>query len=284
MSLLTAALFAGVALAVPQVKGQDPGTAKLEDLEYSDAGGETLKLDVGVPNGEGPFPIAIVVHGGGWTGGDKRGDIMPVLAALTRANIAWFSINYRLAPQHRWPAPLEDVLAAIRWVKSHGAKFTGDPTRIALIGYSAGGQLATMAAATLDDGVRVQAVVGLAPLTDFVQELPKRGSILGRAQTGLLDRPQELTPESIGMLAAISPINHVRPGLPPFLILHGDKDASVPYEQSTAFQTRLQADGVRCDLITLRGAPHALALWEKSMPDYDERMIAWLREVMRPQR
>src|SRR5262245_33244030 len=82
------------------------------DIEYGQAGGVSLKLDASVPEGEGPFPVAILVHGGGWSGGDKAGsdkpgngaDVTPWFAPLTNAKFTWFSINYRMAPDHRWPA------------------------------------------------------------------------------------------------------------------------------------------------------------------------------------
>lgn len=257
----------------------EPRTVRLTNIEYGQVGGEKLLLDAGVPAGNGPFPVAILVHGGGWTGGDKAGaDITPWFESFSSAQFTWFSINYRLAPQHRWPACLEDVQTAIRWVKANAARYKGEPSRIALIGYSAGGHLATLAATVVDDSVRVQAVVGYAPLTDFVQELPMRGNVLGRAQQGLLNRPKELTPETLGMLRALSPSNYIRPGLPPFLLLHGDADQSVPFAQSVAFQAKLRANGVRCDLITLPGAPHRLTEWARFMPKYGARTIAWLRE------
>ena len=82
------------------------------------------------------------------------------------------------------------------------------------------------------------------------------------------------------MLGALSPINHIRPGLPPFLPIHGDADQSVPYEQSLAFQSKLRTRGVRCDLITLPGAPHRLTRWDHHLPDYGSRAIAWLRETL----
>lgn len=250
------------------------------DVEYGQAAGERLLLDVHEPRGGGTFPVAIYVHGGGWTGGDKANSAdAPALAVLSDAGFAIFSINYRLAPQHRWPACIDDVQTAIRWVKANAARYKGDPARVALVGYSAGGQLACFAATVVDDSVRVQAVVGWAPLTDFVQELPKRGNILGTAQRGLLNRPQELTPESIALLKALSPINHLRPGLPPFLLLHGDADRSVPYEQSIAFQAKLREMGVRCDLITVSGGPHRITDWSGLQPTYRERAVAWLREM-----
>src|SRR5579862_4077015 len=92
-----------------------------KDVGYGKVGDASLKLDISVPDGNGPFPIAIVVHGGGWGRGDKegKGDIEPVFQPLTDANFMWFSIDYRLAPQDRWPACLDDVQTAIRWVKAH---------------------------------------------------------------------------------------------------------------------------------------------------------------------
>lgn len=255
-----------------------PGLVR--NLVYGEADGEKLLLDVCMPAVGSSLPIVVLVHGGGWTGGDKAGDIAPLLAPLTAANFTCFSINYRLAPKHRWPACRDDVLSAIRWIKAHATEFKGDATRIALVGYSAGGHLASLAATMVDDSVRVQAVVGLAALTDFEQELPKRGNVLGRAQQSLLNRPAELTPEALGLLRAISPVNHLRPGLPPFLLIHGDADQSVPFEQSVTLRERLHAQGVRCDLIRLPGAPHRLADWEKFLPKYRDLLTSWLHEVL----
>lgn len=274
-------LFPIFLLVSVQLVAATDSLATHSNIKYGQAASEELLLDIYEPAGDGPFPVAIYVHGGGWTGGDKAnpGDA-PVLEMLTKAGFTWFSINYRLAPEHRWPACLNDVQTAIRWVKANAAKYKGDPSRIALIGYSAGGHLASFAATVVDESVSVQAVVGYAPLTDFVQELPKRGNILGRAQRGLLNRPKELTSESLGMLKALSPINYIRPGLPPFLIVHGDADQSVPYEQSLAFQVKLRANEVRCDLITLPNAPHRLTDWPGFLPNYSGRVIAWLHEIL----
>ncbi len=254
----------------------------VRDVVYAEAGGETLRLDAAMPAGPGPFPIALLIHGGGWTGGDKAGDIAPWLEPLAAAGFTAFSINYRLAPKHRWPACRDDVLAAIRWAKAHAADYKGDSARIALIGYSAGGHLACFAATDSAADVRVQAVVGLAALTDFEQELPQRGHVLGRAQQGLLARGPELTPESLALLRALSPVKHLRAGLPPFLLVHGDADRSVPYIQSVVFQDRLLALGVRCDLLTLPGAPHRMSEWDKFQADYVARTVAWLRTALVP--
>ncbi|MBI2497263.1 MAG: alpha/beta hydrolase fold domain-containing protein [Opitutae bacterium] len=263
------------------------GAVKLTDVEYGRAEGGSLRLDVSVPEGDGPFPVAILVHGGGWSSGDKAGsdrpgnaaDITPWFAPLTAAKFTWFSLNYRLAPAHRWPAGFEDVQTAIRWVKAHAAEFKGDPRRIALIGHSAGGHLVCLAATTAGDDTRVQAVVGFAPVTDFEFELPLRGGLSPSLQM-LHNQPKEPTPASLTILRATAPINHVKPGLPPFLLLHGDADRSVPYQTSLNFQAKLRANGVPCELITVPGAPHGLSTWGQIAPDYPDRMVAWLRRVL----
>jgi len=265
----------------------EPRATKLTDLEYGAVGAEKLLLDASVPAGDGPFPIAILVHGGGWSRGDKSGpdehskgaDVTPWFAPLTEAKFTWFSINYRFAPAHRWPACFDDVQTAIRWVKAHAGEFKGDPSRIALFGHSAGGHLVCLAATLVDDRTRVQAVVGFAPVTNHEQDLPVRGG-LSQSLQDLLNRPKELTPESLGLLREISPLNHVRPGLPPFLLIHGDADKTVPIQQSLDFQAKLRANGVSCELMVIPGAPHGLATWEKIAPDYPKQMIAWLRKNM----
>ena len=259
------------------------------DIEYGRAGGERLLLDVNIPNGEGPFPVAILIHGGGWGAGDKSGsdkagnsaDITPWFVPLTEAHFTWFSINYRLAPNHRWPACFDDVQTAIRWVKAHATEFKGDPQRIALFGHSAGGHLAFLAAVRATHETRVQAAVGYAPVTDFEQELPIRKGISTSLQK-LHGLPPEITTTALAILRETSPINHLenRAPVPPFLILHGDADKTVPLQQSLNFQARAHSLQMRCELIVIPGAPHALATWEQLAPDYPTRMVAWLRATL----
>src|SRR3954453_8729817 len=101
--------------------------AHLTDIEYGTAAGESLKLDAYVPDGAGSFPAVILVHGGGWNAGDKsggpkKGYMAPMHEPLQQAGFAWFSINYRLAPKQPYPACIDDVETAIRWVKANAAK------------------------------------------------------------------------------------------------------------------------------------------------------------------
>src|SRR4051812_15776377 len=109
-----------------------------ENIEFAKVGGEPLTLDAYVPEGPGPFPTCILVHGGGFIRGDKQTFITPIFAPLAKAGFTWFTINHRLAPKHRWPACADDVATAIRWVRKHASEYKVDPQRIAIIGESAG--------------------------------------------------------------------------------------------------------------------------------------------------
>lgn len=235
------------------------------DIEYGVADDVSLKLDAGVPDAPGPHPVAILIHGGGWATGDKAGLYHIPTDALDKANFTWFSINYRMSPKYLWPDCFQDTQTAIRWVKAHAAEYKGDPNKIALIGYSAGGHLAFLAATTAGDDTRVQAVVGMSPPSDLELDLPQRGGLSASLQH-LLNRPKEVTDESRKILHEMSSINHIAPGLPPFLIVQGNADKSVPYQGSLNFQGKMKANNNICDLITLPGIPTTSANGTSSIP------------------
>jgi len=248
------------------------------NIQYGEAGGEKLFLDAHVPAGDGKFPVLIIVHGGGWSGGDKEGDIVPVFATAA-TNYTWFTINYRLAPENRWPACYKDVETAIRWVKNHAAEFKGDPERIALIGYSAGGHLATLAGTIADTNTRVQAVVGIAPPVNLVADAERRGLDKWSSMTNLTGSAV-LDAATVKLMIAMSSTTYIRPGLPPFFLLQGDADKSVYYNQTADFQTKLQSAGVTCDMVTITNGTHRIADWNKFDPQWQSKLAAWLDEKL----
>ena len=145
----------------------------LQDVEYGQASGQSLKMDASIPDGPGPYPAAIIVHGGAWVTGDKQRSVRPLFKPLADGGIAWFSINYRLA-RGSDPASLislqglaaltsasDDVRHAVEYIREHAAEWNVDPERIVLIGESAGAHLASMAALKPSAGKPVQAVVAI---------------------------------------------------------------------------------------------------------------------------
>lgn len=275
-------LVAAFVAAAPSLARGGPRVER--DLPYVADGDPAQRLDICAPEGAGPFPVVILVHGGGWGSGDKSGaerpnsgaDITPWFQPLTDAGIAWVSINYRLAPAHRWPAQIEDTRAAVAWVRANIAKHGGDPSRLALMGHSAGGHLALMAAMP-GPGERapVSAVVGCAAVSDLVSDSRRRGEI-SKSLQNLFGFAPELAPASLEVLAGASPLGRISPACPPVLFLHGDADKTVPLDQSLAFQKKARAAGVRCDLHVLPAAPHRLTDWVKHDPAWSRVLVEWL--------
>lgn len=196
------------------------------DIEFARPGGFSLTLDAFVPEGPGPFATCILVHGGGFMRGDKTSYIKPLFEPLGQAGFAWFTINYRLAPTNRYPACVEDVESAIRWVKAHAAEYKVDPRRIALIGESAGGHLVSLVGTRTNRDLAVAAVVPIYAPHDLVLQVDHRAK-LGPSMEALFGL-KELNDQARTVLRAASSTAYLRRDLPPYLLIHGDKDEQVP--------------------------------------------------------
>jgi acetyl esterase len=245
------------------------------NIEYSRAGGQNLQLDALVPEGAGPFPAAVIVHGGGWVAGDRRWNVEPLFQPLLEAGFACFSISYRLATQiSLFGVAIEDVAAATGYVRAHAREFNVDAGRIVLVGESAGGQLAAMAA--LRQGADVKAVVGLYTPSDL--ERIARGSKALPAPFRLAVQGTPWEGMVLSRLQELSPLRHVRSGMPPFLLIHGTADALVPFEQSQNMCRAIRGVGGECDLIAVKGGGHGIRWWESSgLTSYKRLMTGWLR-------
>ena len=221
------------------------------DIIYCTTDGVDSRMDVYYPASHGPWPGLIWVHGGGWRDGDKA----PLPQTLAGADYLVASINYRMNPPHRFPAMIEDVKTAIRYLRSHAAAYCLDPHRIALIGHSAGGHLVSLAGlagkeAGWDVGPYpeqsscVQAVISLAGPTDLTRPYP--------------DWAGELFEGVFGSeaLASASPVTYVHPEAPPFLIVHGTQDDVVFVDQAYVLHAALAAAGVPVEVVILQNAGH----------------------------
>jgi acetyl esterase len=203
--------------------------------------------------GAGPHPIVVYFHGGGWVLGtlDTHDDVCRTL--VNRSGVLLVSVGYRRAPEHRFPAPLDDCVAVVRWCASHGAEIGGDAGRVAVAGDSAGGNLATAAALRLRDesGPRLAVQALIYPVTDFGFETASyREYAEGFGLTRGLMRyfwTSYLADPTDGGQAYASPLNAANlSGLPPALILTAQYD--VLRDEGEAYAARLGQAGVsvRC--------------------------------------
>ena len=265
------------------------------DVEYSRPDGKPLLLDIHVPDGPGPFAAAIVVHGGGFDQGTKKSYVGPVLEVLTKAGFAWFSIDYRMAPDYHFPQPVEDVDAAIRWVKKNAATYHVDPGKIALMGESAGAYLITYAATHETPETRLAATVDFYGPVDYAKQAELRRDHPERFDMASANRHAEhgggnkyfgvekLDEAGMARLHQISPITAVHKGMAPFLIIHGTADNQVAYEESPAMCDAMKKVGAKCELISIEGGGHGMGGWDKAeaMQHWKPELVAWLKKTLK---
>jgi acetyl esterase/lipase len=272
----------------------------MSDVAYASASSAQV-LDLWLPSGaRQPYPLVIFVHGGGFSGGDKR-DVGSKVAPLLQSGFAVASVDYRLSGEAHFPASPRDVKAAVRYLRAHASVHGIDPGRFALWGESAGANLAAMVGVTatqrtiMDDptvgnratSASVQAVVDWYGPIDFAQResqyraagsecrVPQLADA-DRFTSGYLGADVDRVPQEAAMA---NPMTYVRPdgGLPPFSIAHGSADCLVPMQQAQRMADVLRAAGGRVDVHLLSGAVHA-------DPRFDRELlaptIAWLNGVL----
>ena len=264
-----------------------------KDVEYGRPGGKALLLDLHVPDGRGPFPAAILVHGGGFDEGSKSTNVKPLFDVLANAGFAWFSIDYRMAPAFRFPEAGADMATAIHWLHTHAAEYQVDPTKIAIIGESAGGFLVNYAGTHEAPDTKIAAVVDMYGPVDYGKLAQERRDHPERFNMTSINRhaangggihffgAEQLDAAGLAKLRAIGPVFAVHKDMPPFLCIHGTKDDQVSYDQSTAMCDAMHKVGAACELITIEGGGHGMSGWRaESMQHWKPEMVAWLRKTM----
>jgi acetyl esterase len=265
-----------------------------KDVEYARPGGKPLLLDLHVPDGAGPFPAAILIHGGGFDEGSKSTNPRPLMQPLADAGFAWFSMDYRLAPAAHLKEGYEDVQSAIKWLKANAAKYHVNAAKIALIGESAGGFLVNYTGTHLTPETRVAAIVDLYGPSDYEKLALERRDHPERFNMNSINRhfangggiryfgADSLDEAGRAMLSSISPIHAVTKGMPPFLVIHGTKDDQVMYDQSPSFCDAIKKAGNVCDLITVEGGGHGMSTWKApEMQHWKSEMIVWLKKILK---
>lgn len=232
---------------------------------YATVDGRALTLDTWRPQGPGPHPGVLLIHGGGWKYGDLYDGVAEQARAAAAAGPVVVSASYRPSTEAHWPAQRDDVACALRWTRAHAAELDLDPARMAAVGHSAGGQLAlTLAEAPEQeppawceshaDGA-LQAVVSLAGPSDmavFYEKSAWWGRKMARELLNLPVGSRRLATA----LAGASPLNLVDAAGPPVLQVVGGADALVPGEVAASFDAALRGVGRSSEVVTVPGAGH----------------------------
>jgi len=278
--------LAELALVVASRHGSPEITVE-RNLVYATVNNTPLLLDLAMPNtGAGPFPVVVFLHGEGWRAGNRQ-QMNHFIEGMARLGYVAITVEYRLVPTARFPAQVEDCKAAVRWLRANAKKYRVRSDRIGVVGFSAGGHLASMLGVTRkEDGFeglggnpeqssRVQAVVSFFGPTDFsARNWPK-------------DLEKEVIAPFLGGSFAdksdsykrASPINYATADAPPFLFFHGTDDKLVPIDQSRRFAETLEKIGVPTQMVALEGEGHGFtdANNQKAMQQMLDFLSKWLK-------
>lgn len=242
-------------------------------LVYARTCGEALTLEAYVPEGSGPFPGVLVIHGGGWSA-RRPSDMRATARLLARRGYVALNVTYRLAPANRYPAAVDDVREALRWARREAGALKLDPARVGAWGYSAGAHLAAMLGVEGGDELgtqdRVQAVVAGGTPADF-EMYPKSPIITPFMGKTFAEDP--------ALWRAASPVNHVTPDDAPFFLYHGTADTLVEPAQAERMAAALTKAGVRHEVYWVRRLGHVGAfVFDRGA---SRRAVSFLDAVLR---
>jgi acetyl esterase/lipase len=237
------------------------------DVVYDHVDGVPLRFDhYRTRRADGPAPCVVVVHGGAWSRGDPSQAAGNALH-FARRGISTVSISYRLAPEHRFPAQLDDVRRGLRWVRAHAGELGVDPERLALLGLSAGAHLAMLLhVAGRVEGLAPALPAELANVSESVRAVMAHYGPYDLGRTRAVDGWDPMgdlfgeRAKDAAVLRLASPATHVANATAPILLIHGTADTVVSHKESVRLHEALGAAGKSSELLLLEGAPHAFQM------------------------
>lgn len=218
---------------------------------------QPLLADVYRPQGPGPFPSVLLIHGGAWKRGG-RAQVSSLAERIAERGYLVVSTTYRFAPRFTWPAQFHDVQEALRWMRGPGKAHGVDPERIGMFGYSAGAHLAALIGGTADDPAlgdsktKVRAVVAGGTPADLSKY--EGGRLIPNFMGGSRE-------DRLSDYLAASPVSHVSAGDPPVFLYHGSLDDLVPPDHAIDYKALLDRAGIRNELFIIRGHGHFSAFF-----------------------
>jgi acetyl esterase/lipase len=204
---------------------------KFMNVTYKEVNGDKLKLDVRVPEGDGPFPVVFTVHGGSWQGGSRK-HMTNIAYKLAKEGFAVINISYRLGPESHYPAPIEDLTDALKWAKDHEAQYHLDFTKVNFWGYSAGSQVAALTALKLSEVYPIKAIINGAGPLNF-ELYPNDKTIL-----------KYLGSNNLEALQTASVYYNLSKHTPPIFSYHSTNDQIVDIRHSETLHEKLTTLGV----------------------------------------
>ena len=250
-------------LAQAPVPPQDdlPNIHQIEERFIKAKDGEEIRLRIYTPEGEGPFPVLVYYHGGGWVIGSVEGFEAANRLVSTEGNVVVVSVDYRLAPENPYPTPIEDCYAALEWVAANAAEIKGDESQISVGGDSAGGNLSTVVAkkALDNNGPTIQSQILIYPVTNLEFETNSYNQF---AEGFGLDRDlmkwfgiHYVGDEKLYNEPDVSPLKYDSvQGLPPAIVIAAEND--VLLDEGKAYAEKLKQDGVEVQYELIPGVIH----------------------------
>lgn len=226
------------------------------DVRYDERFGEDTSMDVYVAEGAEPHPAVMLIHGGAWIAGSKD-DYAEAAKRLARSGYTAATINYRLAPDGEYPKIAQDCLCALSYLRANAAQYHVDPDRVAVMGYSAGGHLASLVGVAWDDDFH-------APDCVWGRPAAPRAVIANAGIHDLRGKENFVTDELFGAgpdevpdkYAHASPMTHIGPGKPPFLFIHGTQDWWIDEDEADAMRDALIQAGNDARVYEVTGGGH----------------------------
>ncbi len=234
------------------------------NVVWASPGGTDLHMDVSWPEGQGPFPILVWIHGGGWESYSKEANI-GLARYITNRGYVVFNVDYRMSPEVVMKTIIEDAMGAVIWAKDHAAQYNGDPGRIAVAGHSAGGHLAAMVATAAGDpffsptytsptghDCSVNAAIPVSGVFDFVARAKSDDdSWVHVFGASIADNPL--------LFEKGSPVSFVRKDLPPQLVVYAEEEYL--REASEEWIYRLEQVGASHESYMQPGRKHLWPTW-----------------------